>query len=443
MNAVLDDLGRTLAALAPPAPRAEGRVEQYDGLVAETSGFPVSPGAVCEIDVEGDSPARAAVMRFARGANHLLLEEPGAAIRPGAPVRVVSQGVEAAVGDALLGRVVDADGRPLDGGAPVETAGLWPMKGRPRNPLGQHPVDRPLDVGVRAINAALTVGRGQRLGIIAGSGVGKSVLIEMMAHNTDADVIVVGLIGERAREVGAFTRAIMGNGTAGRCAVVATPADRSPLQRLRAADRASAIAESFRARGRHVLLILDSLTRVAHARREVGLALGEPPTSKGYPASALSAIPTLIERAGPGGPGEGSVTAFFTILADGDDPDDPVVDTARAILDGHLVLSRSLAQMGHFPAIDLPASVSRVMNDLVGDAHRAAAQRLRRRVAVYMENRDLLLMGGHTPGQDPELDAAVRLWPEIRAFLTQDMTQPARFAESVAALDRLMAEETG
>ncbi len=443
MNAMLDSLDRALRAVAPRPPQVEGRAVQYDGLLLETSGFPVSPGAVCEIDVEDARPARAAVMRFARGANHLLMEEPGAAIRPGARVRVVSHGAEAAVGDALLGRVIDADGQPLDGGAAVATQNSWPMRGRQRNPLGHQPVDYRLDVGVRAINAALTVGRGQRVGIIAGSGVGKSVLIEMMAHNTDADVIVVGLIGERAREVGAFTRAIMRNGTAGRCSIVATPADRSPLQRLRAADRACAIAEAFRAQGRHVLLILDSLTRVAHARREVGLSLGEPPTSKGYPASALSAIPALIERAGPGDAGEGSITAFYTILADGDDQDDPVVDTARAILDGHLVLSRALAKMSFFPAIDLPASVSRVMNDLVTPEHRAVAQRLRRLVALYMENRDLMLMGGYTPGQDAELDAAVRLWPRLRGFLTQDVSQPAGFEESVAELEQLMAEDGG
>ena len=303
------------------------------------------------------------------------------------------------------------------------------------NPLARSAVDRPLDVGVRIINAALTVGRGQRVGIIAGSGVGKSVLMEMMARFTEADVIVVGLIGERAREVGAFARAVMQGDAARRICMVAVPADRSPLLRLRAARRATAIAEHFRAQGRQVLLIMDSLTRVAHAQREIGLALGEQPTAKGYPPSVVSLIPGLIERTGPGLPGEGAITAIYTVLADGDDTtNDPVVDTARAILDGHFVLSRRQTQMGVYPALDLPQSASRVMTDITDATHRAAAQKLRRMIALYMDNRDLMLMGGYVPGQDPDLDEAMQLWPRIEAFIRQGPHEPADFDESRNAL---------
>jgi flagellum-specific ATP synthase len=299
-----------------------------------------------------------------------------------------------------------------------------------------------LDVGVRAINATLTVGRGQRVGIIAGSGVGKSVLIEMMTRYTNADVVVVGLIGERAREVGDFVHHVMKGENASKICVVAVPADRSPLLRLRAAQRATAIAEYFRGQGKQVMLIMDSLTRVAHARREVGLALGEQPTAKGYPPSALSMIPSLIERAGTGLPGEGTITAFYTILADGDDTtNDPVVDTARAILDGHFVLSRKQAQMGLYPAIDIPQSVSRVMKDIVVKDHAKAGMELRRLIALYMENRDMMLMGAYTPGQDAELDRAVTLWPRIKSFLGQDMDTRAPLDQSIADLLELTGEQ--
>jgi flagellum-specific ATP synthase len=342
------------------------------------------------------------------------------------------------MGPQLLGRVLDADGVPLDNLPPPDCAETRPLAGREINPLARQPVDRSLDVGVRLINAALTVGRGQRVGIIAGSGVGKSVLIEMMTRYTEADVVVVGLIGERAREVGDFVAKVMTGPTRDKTCVVAVPADRSPLLRLRAAHRATAVAEYFRDQGKQVMLIMDSLTRVAHARREVGLALGEQPTARGYPPSVVSMIPGLIERAGPGLPGQGSITAFYTILADGDDTvNDPVVDTARAILDGHFVLSRKQAQMGIYPAIDLPQSVSRVMKDITDKPHDRAAARLRRMIATYMENRDMMLMGAYTQGQDATLDEAVALWPRIEAFIRQEIDAPATLAESIAALDTL------
>lgn len=423
-----------------PAPRMQGRVLRYDGLILECAGFPASPGAICEIETARGAPATGEIVGFKEGRNILFLDTPGAQITNGSMVTLKSHGYAAQVGSQLLGRVIDAEGRPLDDLPPPMPQNNWPLAGRETNPLARTPVDKSLDVGVRVLNSVLTVGQGQRVGIIAGSGVGKSVLIEMMTRNTKADVIVVGLIGERAREVGAFVRHVMQGESKSRTCVVATPADRSPLLRLRSAQRATAIAEYFRSKGKQVLLILDSLTRVAHARREVGLALGEQPTAKGYPPSVVSMIPTLIERTGPGLEGEGSITAFYTILADGDDTNDPVVDTARAILDGHLVLSRKNAEMGLYPAIDIPQSVSRVMNDIVSDEHRIAAMKLKRMVSLYMDNRDLMLMGGYSEGQDADLDRAIRLWPKITQFITQDSREKADFDSSVKDLLALTGE---
>jgi flagellum-specific ATP synthase len=425
----------------PPVPQIDGRVLRYDGLILEATGFPASPGTLCEIETETRDAVQGEVVGFAHGATLLFLNQPGAAVIAGARVRVIDGGQMAAVGPGLLGRVVDAEGQPLDGRPAPDLPDEWPMAGRAMNPLARQPVDAPLDVGVRILNAALTVGRGQRIGIIAGSGVGKSVLMEMMARFTAADVIVVGLIGERAREVGAFVRSVMQGDAAKRICMVAVPADRSPLLRLRAARRATAIAEYFRARGQQVLLIIDSLTRVAHAQREIGLALGEQPTAKGYPPSVVSLIPALIERTGPGLAGEGAITAIYTVLADGDDTtNDPVVDTARAILDGHLVLSRRQAQMGVYPAVDLPQSASRVMGDITDPAHRVAAQKLRRMVSLYLDNRDLMLMGGYVAGQDADLDEAIRLWPEIVALIRQNADTPCDFTASRAALLALAGE---
>jgi len=383
----------------------------------------------------------AEVVGFRDGRNLLFLTEPQAPIVAGAEARLRHGGQVAEVGDALLGRVIDALGAPLDGAAPPQTTDQWPLHGVSLNPLLRTAVDKPLDVGVRVVNAALTLGEGQRIGIVAGSGVGKSVLVEMMARHAGADVVVVALIGERAREVGHFARRLMQGEAAARTCLLAVPADRSPLLRLRGVRRAMAIAEWFRASGKRVLLIIDSLTRVAHAQREIGLALGEQPTAKGYPPSVVALIPSLLERAGPGLPGQGTITAICTVLADGDDTtNDPVVDTARAIMDGHLVLSRRQAQMGIFPAIDIPQSVSRVMPDVTDGVHRAAALRLRQLVSSYFENRDLVIMGGYATGQDALLDEALRLWPQIRALISQGLEEAATLEESRAALLSLVGE---
>jgi flagellum-specific ATP synthase len=416
-----------------------GHVSRYDGQMIECNGFPANIGALCQVETDAGESAIAEVIGFHRGNNLLSLHDFGARIRVGARVTLFDDGAAIPVGDGLLGRVTDALGVPLDDGPPLQLDDRWPLMGKSLNPLTREPVAKPLDVGVRVINSMMTVGRGQRIGIIAGSGVGKSVLLGMMSRYTTADIVVVGMIGERGREVGAFVNTILDGEARKRTAVVAVPADRSPLLRIRGAERATAIAEYYRDRGKNVLLIMDSLTRVAHARREIGLALGEQPTSKGYPPSVVSMIPRLVERTGAGGKGQGAITAIYTVLADGDDANDPVVDTARAILDGHILLSRDQAQMGVYPAVDVSSSVSRVMNDIVGKDHQDAARKFRRLVSLYMENRDLLLMGGYVPGQDAELDLAVSLWPALMKFIQQQESEKADFASSEAELRKLMA----
>jgi flagellum-specific ATP synthase len=434
---------RIIAGLHRPADplRIGGTVLAYDGLKLETTGFPASTGARVKVQTAGGGSAEAEVVGYRDGRNLMFLTEPQAEILSGAPVWLIPGGQEVAVGHALLGRVIGASGEPLDEGPVPACTDRWPLLGRALNPLARGPVDRPLDVGVRIINAALTLGEGQRIGIVAGSGVGKSVLIEMMARHADADVVIVALIGERAREVGHFARRLMSDRAAARTCLLAVPADRSPLLRLRGVRRAMAIAEWFRATGQRVLLIIDSLTRVGHAQREIGLALGEQPTAKGYPPSVVAMIPALLERAGPGLAGQGTITCICTVLADGDDTtNDPVVDTARAILDGHVVLSRRQAEAGIYPAVDVPASVSRVMGDVTDPAHRAAANGLRRLIASYMDNRDLVMMGGHSPGQDPDLDRAMALWPQIRALIAQDHDSRCSLDDSRAQLLALLAE---
>jgi flagellum-specific ATP synthase len=356
-------------------------------------------------------------------------------------VCVANNGREVQVGESLLGRVIDAHGHPFDGLGPLHLTETWPLYGKSVNPLDRAPITQPLDVGVRSVNALLTIGKGQRVGIVAGSGVGKSVLLSMMTRFSKADVIVVGLIGERGREVGAFVEQAMTATSREKICVVAVPADRAALLRIRGANRATAIAEYFRAKGKDVLLIMDSLTRVAHAKREAGLAMGEQPTSKGYPPSVVSMIPNLIERTGTGAMGEGAITSIYTVLADGDDTtNDPVVDTARAILDGHIVLSRKQTQLGIYPAIDLTASVSRVMNEITDTQHQKAAQKFKRLVYLYLENRDLMLMGGYAAGQDPELDLAIALWPKITAYIAQQANEPADYAACKQNLIELMAQ---
>ena len=416
---------------------SSGRVNRFDGNVIYCNPFPAPIGSLCLVKDQIGKEILAEVISFDQNHNMLAILEPSSHIVSGCEVSLHDDGRYIDVDNTLLGRVTDAFGNPLDDKPLEKINNKWPLMGKVMNPLKRNLIKKPLDVGVRAINGLLTVGQGQRLGIIAGSGVGKSVLLGMMSKYTEADVVVVALIGERAREVGTMVNELFRDESSSKISVVAVPADRSPLMRIRAANRATAIAEYFRSQNKNVLLIMDSLTRIAHAKREIGLSLGEPTTSKGYPASVISMIPNLIERSGTNDEGEGSITAFYTILADGDDNNDPVVDTARAILDGHIVLSRSNAQMGIYPAIDVSHSISRVMNDLVSEEHLNAAKLFRKHVSSYIENKDLLLMGGYTQGQDKDLDEAILMWPKLIDYITQLNSEKANYEIAKSELLKL------
>jgi flagellum-specific ATP synthase len=418
-----------------PQPEVIGRLASFDGLLMEAVGITVPVGTVCRIG-DGLSAVEAEVIGFRSGKTLMMNLGGPAALLPDAPVRPLGQPGEAQVGSALLGRVVDGAGNPIDGLGPIRGAKAWPLAGKPQNPLDRARVTEPLDVGVRAINGLLTIGQGQRVGIMAGSGVGKSVLLGMIVRQVRADVVVVGLIGERSREVTDFLETKVAGEARKRAVIVAVPANHSPVLRIRGAMRATAIAEAFRAEGKRVLLIMDSLTRVAHAGREIGLALGEPASARGYPPSAIAMLPNLIERAGKDAKGGGSITAIYTVLADGDDGSDPVVDSARSILDGHIVLSRSLAERAVYPAIDLGPSVSRVMTDIAAPDHVAAARILRRHLATYEENRDLILMGAYRGGTDAQIDQALAYHPAILDYIRQD-------ADSAVPIDEAVTELVG
>jgi flagellum-specific ATP synthase len=352
--------------------------------------------------------------------------------------RSEDRGLHLPMGRGLLGRVVDSHGAPLDRLGPLQDVHTEPLVRRAINAMDRDPVRTPLDTGVRAINALLTVGRGQRIGLFAGTGVGKSVLMGMMARYTAADVIVVGLIGERGREVKEFIEDILGDEGRARSVVVAAPADAPPLLRMQGAGYATAIAENFRDQGLHVLLLMDSLTRYAMAQREIALAIGEPPATKGYPPSCFAKLPQLVERSGNGLNGVGSITAFYTVLSEGDDQQDPIADAARGILDGHIVLTRELAESGHYPAIDVEKSVSRVMTAVAGREHLQAARRMRHLLAKVNKARDLIQLGAYQPGHDGELDTAVRLQPQMNALLQQDMHERAQLDASRVHLCHLM-----
>lgn len=416
------------------APRHVGRLVSHDAGMLEVTGFTRPIGAGAKVIAADGSIARAEVVGF-RGNRTLLVPldndaplEMGARVEPDSAANMVQ------VGEGLIGRVVDAMGQPLDRKGPIIAGGIWPLNGVRGNVLDRGRVTEPFDLGVRAVNALLTAGRGQRIAIIAGSGVGKSVLMGQMIAGAEADIVVAGLIGERGREVSDFLETKLGGGMMQKSVVVAVPADHPPILRLRAAARATAIAEYFRARGKKVLLLIDSLTRCAHAQREIGLALGEPPAMKGYPPSALALIPRLVERAGVDSRSGGSITALYTVLADGDDTDDPIVDAARAIVDGHFVLSRYLSEQAIFPAIDIGKSLSRVMADVVDNEHLRAAAAYRRLWAAYEENRDLILMGAYRPGNDPVIDEAVARRQELLDFLRQDQKSHIPIETSVNAL---------
>jgi flagellum-specific ATP synthase len=447
---------REAATMANPL-LASGHLTRINGLVMEASGLKLPLGSSCRILPVGGSPLEAEVVGFNGERLFLMPSEDVYGLSPGARVvaletkvsppligqarsvrrRSMDRGKLLPVGDALLGRVLDGAGRPLDKLGPLLSDALRPLQSRPVNPMSRAPITQSLDVGVRAINALLTVGRGQRMGLFAGSGVGKSVLLGMMARYTEAEIIVVGLIGERGREVKEFIEQILGEEGLRRSVVIAAPADVSPLMRLQGAAYATAIAEHFRDQGRHVLLIMDSLTRYAMAQREIALAIGEPPVTRGYPPSVFARLPQLVERAGNGADDGGSITAFYTVLAEGDDQQDPIADSARAILDGHIVLSRTLADAGHYPAIDIEQSISRAMVNLIQPSHLDQIRRFKQLYSRFQRSRDLISVGAYAAGTDPLLDQAIALYPRIEHFLQQNLIQRADFDSSVQALHKL------
>ncbi len=417
----------------------EGVLSRMVGMTLEAVGCEAAVGGRCLLVAADGSPVETEVVGFAGG--RLLLMPTGElhGMMPGARVIPSRRVFEAQVGERVLGRILDGAGRPIDGAGPVDCPDRIRLAGEPINPLNRAPITEPLDVGVRSINGLLTVGRGQRLGLFAGSGVGKSLLLGMMTRYTNADVIVVGLIGERGREVQDFVNTALDAEARRRAVVVATPADYPPLVRLHGALLATSIAEYFREQGRHVLLLLDSLTRFAQAQREIALAVGEPPVTRGYPASVFARLPQLVERAGNSAHGGGSVTGFYTVLTEGDDRNDPVADAARAVLDGHVVLSRQLAEAGLYPAVDVEASISRAMQGITAPQQQELARRFRQFNALYQQNRDLITVGAYARGSDPRVDQAIDYWPGMLEYLRQDLTQAVSVAESIQALEKLFA----
>jgi flagellum-specific ATP synthase len=454
-KAYLRDCGE-LAAIAEPM-QVSGRVTRVAGLVMEAVGLKLAVGSACTVPLPNGARIEAEVVGFDNDRLFLMPQSDVEGVVPGSrvfPVEVAQtlprpgsvdhprrrpsdRGRHLPVGDELLGRVLDAAGRPLDSLGPLQASHSAPLNVRAVNPLGRAPITDVLDVGVRAINSMLTVGRGQRMGLFAGSGVGKSVLLGMMARYTSADIIVVGLIGERGREVKEFIEQILGADGLARSVVVAAPADTPPLMRLQGAAYATAIAEHFRDQGKNVLLIMDSLTRYAMAQREIALAIGEPPATKGYPPSVFAKLPALVERAGNGKEGGGSITAFYTVLTEGDDQQDPIADSARAILDGHIVLNRTLADAGHYPAIDIEQSISRAMHNITSHDHQQLMRRLKQLYSRYQRNRDLIAVGAYSPGSDPVLDQAIALHPKIESFLQQAIHESSGIQESMGRLAAL------
>jgi flagellum-specific ATP synthase len=430
----LFDLEKVQRAVSTTEPvLVTGRVTRASRLIVEASLHGVAVGASCEIQADCGRVVPAEVVGFSAGTALLMPFGELRGIGEGCAVIPRPSAGEIAVGEALLGRVVNAGLAPADGGPLPLCRARVPLNATPPPAMERRRISRPLPLGLRAIDACLTMGEGQRIAVMAGPGVGKSVLLGMLARSASADVIVVALVGERGREVREFVERDLGTAGLQRSVVVVATADEPPLVRVRAAMAATAVAEYFRSRGRRVLLLVDSLSRVAMAQREIGLAAGEPPTSKGYPPSVFAALPRLCERAGTDG-GNGSITAMYTVLAEGDDLSDPVVDAARAALDGHIVLSRRLANGGHFPAIDVLASVSRVMSDVVTPAHRQLAQEAREVLASYRESADLIEVGAYVAGSNPRVDRALRSIHALNSFCRQRPEERCTLDETLELL---------
>ncbi|WP_345866596.1 flagellar protein export ATPase FliI [Shewanella algae] len=436
---LLSELKHLAEKLAPFQAVASGQLVRVVGLTLEASGCRAPVGSFCAIDTMAGKLI-AEVIGFDDELLYLMPVEELRGVLPGAKVMPLGEQTGLSVGLSLLGRVLDGNGQPLDGMGALHTDEQASRHSPAINPLARRAITEPLDVGVRAINAMLTVGKGQRMGLFAGSGVGKSVLLGMMTRGTTADIIVVGLVGERGREVKEFIEEILGAEGRARSVVIAAPADTSPLMRLRACETSTRIAEYFRDLGYDVLLLMDSLTRYAQAQREIALAVGEPPATKGYPPSVFAKLPRLVERAGNGGEGQGSITAFYTVLTEGDDQQDPIADASRAILDGHIVLSRALADSGHYPAIDIEASISRVAPMVISEAHLEAMRRVKQVYSLYQQNRDLISIGAYSQGSDPRIDNAIRLQPAMNAFLRQGMRDAISFSDCQQMLGQLAAQ---
>ena len=432
----IDQLAQAIPESIDPV--VEGRLTRMVGLTMEAVGCKVKTGDRCSIE-SADQRIEAEVIGFDENKIFLMPTEAVDGLMPGSRVLPIKGDSMVDVGPNMLGRIFNGAGEPLDDKGPLICDEKISLHGTTINPLKRHPIRETLNVGVKAINGVLTVGQGQRMGLFAGSGVGKSVLLGMMTRYTDADVTVVGLIGERGREVKEFIEDILAEEGLARSVVVASPADDAPLMRLRAAMYCTAIAEYFRAQGKNVLLLMDSLTRFAQAQREIALAVGEPPATKGYPPSVFAKLPKLVERAGNAEKGQGSITAFYTVLTEGDDLQDPIADAARAILDGHIVLSRRLAEEGHYPAIDIESSISRAMPQVVNEHQLHLAQKLKQLYSYYQQNRDLISVGAYIPGSDKLLDQAVERLPYIQAYLQQKTTASQNLESSQQQLQQLMA----
>ena len=431
---VNEKLAAISTAITKPEPEVVGKLTRLSGMRLEVSGLRARVGARCWIETGHRRGAIAEVVGFEGNQLILMCEGAAAGLTPGAKVTVLGDSESVIVGDQLLGRIIDGAGRPLDG-FPAISGSSVPLRGEAISPMARQSITQPLDVGVRAINSLLTIGRGQRMGLFAGSGVGKSTLLGMMTRFTEADVVVVGLVGERGREVREFVEESLGPEGLARSVVVATPADTSPLMRVAGCWRATAIAEHFRDQGKNVLLLMDSLTRFAQAQREIGLAAGEPPVSRGYTPSVFATLPNLIERAG--NVGLGSITAVYTVLVEGDDLQDPIADAARAILDGHIVLSRSMAEAGTYPAIDIETSISRSMLQITEPEQQEHARLLKEAFATYRANQDLISVGAYRMGADPNIDRAINSQNAIKDFVRQPLTERVTFGEGLAALSRV------
>ncbi|WP_086774080.1 flagellar protein export ATPase FliI [Vibrio coralliirubri] len=418
-------------------PIASGKLVRVVGLTLEATGCKAPIGSLCLVETMSGQ-MEAEVVGFSGDNLFLMPSEQITGILPGARVTPMTTESGIPVGMELLGRVIDGVGNPLDGLGPIYTEQRASFNAEPINPLARKPISEPLDVGLKAINGLLTVGKGQRIGLFAGSGVGKSVTLGMMTRGTTAQVVVVGLIGERGREVKEFIEEILGEDGRKRSVVVAAPADSSPLMRLKGCQTALAVAEYFRDQGLDVLLLMDSLTRFAQAQREIALSVGEPPATKGYPPSVFAKLPALVERAGNGDDEQGSITAFFTVLTEGDDLQDPIADASRAILDGHVVLSREMADAGHYPAIDVEKSVSRVMPQITTEEHVLMSKAVRQVLSICRKNQDLVSIGAYKPGTDPAIDSAFTLKPKLDEYLQQKMKETVPYDMCVNMLKHVL-----